>query len=330
MKYFSLITLAWCIGCSSVPTELWAPTPHPPLLDNAVFLKSQKKLDQAEVEVQSYLDQSKDIYWQGAALLLMGEIQEERSNIPGAMATYRQLLNHGAGYETFHVAKSLYKLSWLYEQQNNCKMVIANLTDLQKVLLRGDEFIKGVETPARLANCYYILNQWERAKQLRSEGLRNLQTVSQYSVPDHVRWRVFLYLSFLGVPSLADTDRHFVDVIGFGQKDMLHLIEQAPAPYNEIAFGRLLEIYEALFMSITKQPKPKNAVEKNETNQMVVKELATLVDLIEVLKAERSPEALKKNNTEIFFMKIQNIEERSRNIVRQLELGMQKEKKRTK
>lgn len=327
MRFLLILVAMGVVSCTTSPTSLWSPTPHPDSLEQAVFLKKQKKLDQAEAEVLSYLQQSKDIYWQGAALLLMGEIQEESGKTSEAMATFQKLLNHGAGYETHHAAKALYKMSWIYERQNNCQQVIATLTDLQRQLLRGDEFVKKVETPARLANCYYLLNQWERAKTLRAESQKNYKAADLGMVPEDVRWRSYLYISFVGASSLDKTDRHLPEVIDMVQKDLLHLLERAPEPFNELAFKRLLGLYEDLFNEYTNKPKPKTAEEKNENNEILVKELASLVDLIEELKAAKSPKELATNNTDIFFMKIQNIEERARTIVRQLEVGMQKEKK---
>lgn len=322
-----IVLLSACVGCTTTPAALWAPTPHPDALEQAVYLKEQKKLDQAEAEVQSYLQQTKDIYWQGAALLMLGELQEERGNTPQAMETYRQLLNHGAGYESHQAAKALYKMSWIFERQNNCEQVVATLTDLQKILLKGDEFVKRVETPARLANCYYVLNQWERANKLRAEALTQFRSVNTDTLPEDIRWRVYLYFAFVGASPASSTNRHISEIIEMGQKDLLMLIERAPAPFNELAFSRLHELYESLFKLYTNKPKPKDAEEKEANNQKLLKELASLVDLMEVLKADRSPKDMAVNETDMFFMKMQNLEERARTIVRKLEVGMQKEKK---
>lgn len=327
MKFVVAIFFVALTGCTSVPTDLWSPTPHPDMLENAVYLKNKKKLDQAESEVQSYLTQTKDIYWQGAALLLLGEIQEERGNTSMATDTYKQLVNHGTGYESHQTAKGLYKLSWIYERQGNCQQVIATLTDLQKFLLKGDEFVKNVETPARLANCFYQLGHWEKANTLRVESIMKIKTIDEDSLPTDIRWRVHLYFAFVGIPVTENFDRHLSEVIMFGQKDLLHLIEQAPNPFHELAHARLLEMYDSLYQQITNKPKPKNAAEKSDTNQLLVQELSAYVDLIEELKADKSPQGMATNNTEMFFMKIQNLEARARTLVRQLEIGLQKEKK---
>lgn len=327
MRLLSFFILFLIVGCTTTPVALWAPTPHPDALEKAVYLKSQKKLDQAEAEVQSYLEQTKDIYWQGAALLMLGEIQEDRDQAAEAMETYRKLLNHGAGYESHQAAKALYKMSWLYERQNNCEQVIATLTDLKKVLLKGDEFIKRVETPARLANCYYVLNHWDRAMNLRTESLQQLKVVNSDNLPNDVRWRSYLYIQFVGMNPMENTDRRLATLIEMGQKDLLNLLERAPAPINEIAFAKLFELYDSLFKLYTNKPKPKNAVEKEENNQQLLKELASFVDHFEELRAARSPKDMAVNETEMFFMKMQNLEERARTIARQLEVGMQKEKK---
>lgn len=327
MRFLVLMFLLGVVGCTTTSVNLWSPTPHPDLLENAVYLKKQKKLDQAEAEVQSYLSQTKDIYWQGSALLLLGEIQEERGNTAVAIDTYNQLVNHGVGYESHQTAKGLYKLSWIYERQNNCEKVLATLTDLQKFLVQGDEFVKYVETPARMGNCFYILGHWERANNLRVEAITKIKSINTDRLPEDVRQRVQLYFSFVGIPYTGKQDRHLSEVIFFGQKNLLGLIEHGPNPFNELAYNRLLEMYEAAFAEITNKPKPKNAVEKSETNRRLVKELSGFIDLIEDLKAERSPVGMSTNNTDVFFMKIQNLEERARSLVRQLEIGVQKEQK---
>lgn len=327
MRVLRFFILLFLMGCTTSQVALWAPTPHPDSLEQAVFLKKQKKLDQAEAEVQSYLQQTKDIYWQGAALLMLGEIQEERGQPAAAMETYKQLLNHGLGYESHQAAKALYKMSWIYERQNNCEQVIATLIDLKKILLKGDDYIKRVETPARLANCYYVLNQWERAASLREESLKQLKIVNSENLPSDVRWRAHLYIQLVGVPAIETTDRRLATLIEMGQKDLLNLLERAPAPINEIAFAKLFELYDSLFKLYTGKAKPKNAIEKEENNQQLLKELASLIDHFEELRAARSPKGMAVNDTDIFFMKLQNLEERTRTIARQLEIGMQKEKK---
>lgn len=327
MKFLIFIFLFALTGCATNPLNLWSPTPQPQLLDNAVYLKSQKKLDQAEAEVQSYLAQTKDIYWQGSALLLLGEIQEERGNTSAAIETYNQLVNHGTGYESHQTAKGLYKLSWIHERQNNCEKVLATLSDLQKFLLDSDAFVKHVETPARTGNCFYVLGQWEKANQLRVEAMTKMKSINTDRLPEDIRWRVYLYFSFVGIPFTANHNRHLSEVILLGQKDLFTMIEHAPNPFNELAYSRLLELYESLYKEITNKPKPASAPEKSEMNRTLVRELSGLIDFIEDLKADRSPPGIATNNTEVFFMKIQNLEERTRTLVRKLEIGIQSEKK---
>ncbi len=327
MRCVLLASLLSIVGCTTTSIELWSPTPQPDVLEQAVYLKSQKRLDQAEAEVQKYLAQTNDIRLQGSALLLLGEIQEERGNTSAAMDTYKKLINHGTGYESHQTAKGLYKLSWIYERQGNCPMVIATITDLKKFLVSGDEFVRNVEIPARMANCFYVMGHWEKSNTFRVEAMTKMKTINVDNLPADIRWRVFLYFSYVGVPFTENHDRHLSEVIFFGQKDLLHLIEYAPSPFNELAHTRLLELYEALFKQVTAKPQPKSAAEKSESNRQLVQDLSGIIDHIEDLKADKSPVGMATNNSQMFFMKIQNLEERSRQMVRELEIGIQKENK---
>lgn len=315
------------ISCTTTAVNLSEPVSQPSFLDQAVHFKNQKKWDQAELEINNYLSQTKDIYWQGSALLLLGEVQEGRGQDTQAIDTYMKLLNHGTGYQTSHVAKGLYQLSWIYERQKNCYKVVVTLNDLLTQTQPTDEFIQNVETPARLANCYYVLNQWDKAKQLRQRAQTQLQKVSQGLVKDAIYWRSYLHLSYVGTLPNEKTDARLRDVISIGQKDLLLVIEQAPSPYGDMATDKLYNMYQTLFEEMTLLPKAKNPVEKNESNLKLVADLSLLVDLIEELKAARTPEGIARNSTDVFFMKIKDIQLKSRKIVEQLDVGLQKEKK---
>lgn len=323
-----VLALCWfCVQCSSVPQKLWAPVEQPPLLEKAVFLKSQKKWDQAEVEVRNYLVQTQDIYWQGAALLLLGEILEKRQQVSEAQETYNKLLNH-AGYDSYHVGRALYSLSWIDESQQDCQNLIVHLTDLQKMPLKGDDFIKNVELPARLSNCYYWMNQWEAAQTLRTKALNNKSQYKAEDLPADVWWRTHLYLGYVGVLTTEKIDRRYSEIIPLGQKELFLLIEQGPAPFNTMAQERLMSLYESYFLDMTQKPLAKTAVEKNAINTTMLRELSLLVDLIEELKSYKSPEGLTANSTESFLSKIEAIRQKARTLAQRLELGIQKEQKR--
>ena len=327
MKYSLLMVCCLLIQCATLSQSLLNPVVQPTLLDKALHLKSQKKWDQAEAEVRNYLVQTQDIYWQGAALLLLGEILEKQDKMVEAKETYNKLLSH-AGYDSYHVARGLYNLSWVYEKEQNCQNVILHLTDLQKKTPVEDDFIKNVESPVRLANCYYWMGEWEMAQKMRTSALKYKNQYSLDRVTPEVWWRSHLYFGYVGVLTTAAIDRRYAQIIPVGQKELFYMIEQAPKPFSSLAEDRLIQLYEHYYAQTTNKAPVQSAVEKNELNKAMLYDLSQMVDFVEELKSYKSPEGLAQNTTDDFFSKINLIDQKIRAKVNRLELGIQKEQKR--
>lgn len=317
----------FCIQCSSLPQNIWTQTQHPKALDNAVYLKDQKKWDQAEAEVRSYLVQTQDLYWQGAALLLLAEVQEGQQQFSQAQETYEQLLNH-LGYDGLHVSKALYHLSWLDERNQDCQRMIIHLTDLQKRSWKEDQFVKSVESPARLANCYYWMGQWDKAQNYRETAVKNYIHFKAKDVPGDVFWRAPLYMNYVGIQTQAIVERHYQEIITQGQKALLQLAEQAPPPFNSVAEERLIDLYSEYLGQILNRSMPSSIEERNEENKRKLQDLATFVDLFEELKSYQSIEGFAQHSVAEFYSRLQAMDHKARTVAHQLEMGMQKEKKR--
>jgi tetratricopeptide (TPR) repeat protein len=324
-------SMAFLFSCASFQkeTSLQAPIDYADDLDTAVYLMKQKRYDQAETKVKNYLLQTTDLYEHGSALLLLGEIYEETDNIERATDTYKKLVDHGAGYHSSQMVKALYKLSWLYERRQMYEDVLVLLVDLKKNLRNNDDFIKNVETPARLANTYYVLNKWDKALQYRSEALNRLQHSDYSEQAAEMLARSYFYLSLVQLEPNAKVDRHYSEVISAAQKDLLRLVESDNLEIHKKAAQLLLRLYQSYFDDIIQHPAPKNAVEKNQTNTMIVQNLAKLMDGIEELKALRRPDEVQKNPEAVnqFFVQLKVIEDRTRTLAHKLELGIQSEKK---
>ena len=71
-----VVALAF-VHCSSFSTETLITTiEYPPELKEAQYFSRNQNAERAEAEVQKYLGTTRDVYWQGQAYLMLGEIRE--------------------------------------------------------------------------------------------------------------------------------------------------------------------------------------------------------------------------------------------------------------
>ncbi|MCB9073841.1 MAG: hypothetical protein H6623_09480 [Bdellovibrionaceae bacterium] len=335
MTKLKIVFLLLCIvfsGCALFPgTEAPIQRKYPDELDTVRYLIKEKEYKQAEAQTQSYLMQTNDIYWHGTALLLLGEIQEETRDYPGALETYKKLIEHGKGYDLSHQRQGLYRISWMYEILQNYDYLLTTLIDLQKARM-PDDFIQYIETPARLANVYYVMGVWEKALEYRSAALNYWQKHPLRGEPTDSLLRPYFYLSFMQLTPGKDLDRHYSEVLHLAEKDLLYVMENASPEMSEKAAQDLLHVYRQYFTKIVGVPVPKNSVDKQEVNTQKLRGLADLMDAIEVLKAMHTPEAVKSESPSVkgFFIQLKEIEEKTRQVAHELEFGIEKEKKRVK
>lgn len=326
-----LVFVVWAalVSCTSSPSVLNSASEYPEEFGTAVHLVQMKEYDKAEAHMKNYLQQTRDIRWHGSALLLLGDIYKEKGDVDQAITTYKQVVEHGAGFHTAHVARALYQLSWQYEKLQKYEDLVYVLTDLPKHLKTGDDFVRLVETPARLANAYYTMNLWDKAMSFREQSLKAIADGGANNVPDETASRVYFYLSFVQLIAPHDMDRRYPTVVSMAQKDLLRLIERKSHDISEKAAWDLWNLYQSYYKFISERPMPKNAVEKRERNTAMLAELARFIDVVEELKVARSPENIivNKERSANFIARIAKLESDARALAHALEIGVQPEPK---
>jgi len=298
---------------------------YPPALETAHRFYREKNLPRAEAEVDRYLSTTTEVYYHGYAYLLLGEIRETGGQEARAVDAYKQVMSHAAGYHSTALAQALYRLSWIYERENKYEDMLVTLLDLQRNLRAGDNFIKLVETPARLANLYYVLGQWEKALAERNKLTPEIMTKYKHLAKNENNifqaqfYRAFQVLKpTLGVPKQSN------DVVAMTQKELLEIGEMGPQKMAEKAFKAIEDGYTYEFSLLKKPIVAKNPVESDVASRRRLDEWAKYIDMIEDLKAERRPAELAVNSSQSlqFFARMEGLESESKRRIQQLEFGM--------
>jgi len=330
VKKWVALVLLLILPAACSTTESVTTIDYPPVLTDARYYYKQKDYDRAIAETRNYLNSSKDVYWYSHAYLLLGEIYENTGRNPEAVESYKKVLTHATGYHPAAAAQALYRLSWIYEREKKYDELLVTLLDLERALGRGDNFVKQIETPVRLANTYYVLNQWDKALQERAKVPDEIfeEYKSQAKSPENV-FQAKLYRAFLGMAPVAETPYKSQDILNLTQKELLALAEVSSQPMAERAFNGLASEYERYYSQVKQLDAVKNPVEVAARNKKKLEELAKFVDSIQELRAARRPPELVKNQTEnlAFFRKMQNFEDQARALTKQLDMGVQKAKK---
>jgi tetratricopeptide (TPR) repeat protein len=300
---------------------------YPPELKEAQYFLSNKNPERAEGEVLRYLGTTRDVYWHGQAQLMLGEIREAMGQESQALETYKQAIKHGAGYNSTITAQGLYRMSWIYERTLQYKDLQITLLDLLHVLGSGDNFIKHIETPARLANTYYVLGQWERALEQRDKITKD--TFNKYKTQAKDEKNLFqarLYMAFQGMQPVSTTPHKSQQIITNSRQELLEVAEMGTEALAERAVDVLRHEYQRYFSQLKAPRLGKSPEETLANNRQQISELSTFVDEVNELRVLRRPPELivnKKLNVD-FFRELQAMEQEARQIVHGLSYGIQK------
>jgi hypothetical protein len=261
---------------------------------------------------------------------MLGEIREKSGQEAEAVEAYRKVISHAAGYHSAAAAQALYRISWIFEREKKYEDLLVTLLDLERALGQGDNFVKYIETPARLANTYYVLNQWDKALQQRERVSDEVfdKHRGQAKSPE-IEFQAKLYRSFLGMEPTSETPFKSQDILNLTQKELLAVAEVSSPEIAEKAFAGIGNEYERYFNRVKQLAPAKNPVEVSERNQKKLAELATFLDFIEELRSARRPPELVANQTLniAFFRKMQKYEDEARALTKKLEIGVQKAKR---
>ncbi len=330
-RWLIVLFLFLTSGCA-----LWSPQSsvtvidYPEELKDAKYYFTNKNFERAEAEVNRYMTSAKDVYWLGHAYLLLGEIREKSGQESLAVEAYKKALSHGKGYHSSTTAQALYRISWIYEREKKYEDLLITLLDLEKALGRGDNFIKHIETPARLANVHYVLNQWDRALAQRARITDEIfDRYHEQAKTPVIEFQSRLYRAFLGMEPLKTTPYKSQDILTLTQKELLSTAEVSNAEIAEKAFNGVIKEYERYFSQVKQLAPAANPIEVARRNTAKLEELAKFLDYIEELRASKRPPELVVNqdmNLQ-FFKALQAYEDEARALSKKLEIGIQKAKK---
>ncbi len=330
MKLVSLIVLFLIsiASCSHLSSEsIGSVIEYPPELKEANYFLRNKNTERAESEVLKYLGTNRDVYWLGQAYLLLGEIREAADQESSALDAYKQAIKHSTGYNSTITAQGLYRMSWIYERTLQYKDLQIALTDLLHVLGSGDNFIKHIETPARLANTYYVLGQWERALKQRDSITKDVFNRYKSLAKDASNlFQARLYLAFQGMKPISQTPYKSQQIIKNCRQELLEVTEMGTPDLAEQAVEVLRREYQRYFSQLKPPRMGKTTEETLANNREQILELSTFVDEINELRVLRRPPELISNqqlNLD-FFRDLQAMEQEARQIVHSLAYGIQK------
>ena len=303
---------------------------YPPALNDANYYFKKRNYERAESEVHRYLNSTNEVYWHGHAYLLLGEIREKSGREAEAVDAYKKAMGHSSGYHGAVTAQALYRLSWVYEREAKYDELLIVLLDLERALSQGDNFIKYVETPARLANTYYVLSQWDNALKQRARVSPEVMDANKEKATKPADlFQALLYKSFLGMKPVSTTPQKSGEILQLTQKELLEIGEMGDDTASRRAFSGIEIEYERYLERVLKLPKAANDVELAERNKAKLEELAQFIDSIEDLRASRRPPEVVVNqkSTLNFFRTLSVYKKSAKALVDKLEIGLQKAKK---
>ncbi len=325
-----------CVGLAMVRCSSWtsesmlSTVDYPVELKEAQYFLRNQNAERAEAEVQKYLGSAKDVYWLGQAYIMLGEIRESVGQENLAIEAYKQAVRHGAGYNSAITAQALYRMSWIYERTLQYNDLQITLSDLKNVLGAGDNFIKHIETPARLANTYYVLGKWDKALAQRDAIHEKSFEQYKYLAKDEKNlFQARLYMAFQGMKPISITPYKSQQIIDHCRKELLEVAEMGTRDQAEKSVEVLSNEYERYFTQVKSKPLSTTPIKMLENNRQQIGELATFVDEINQLRALRRPPELvvnKQLNVD-FFRHMDVLEQNARTIVHNLEFGLQKAQK---
>jgi tetratricopeptide (TPR) repeat protein len=300
---------------------------YPTELKEAQYFLRNNNGERAEFEVQKYLGTTKDVYWQGQAYLILGEIRESVGRENLAIEAYKQAVKHGAGYNSAIAAQALYRMSWIYERTLQYNDLQITLMDLINVLGTGDNFIKHIETPARLANTYYVLSKWDQAIAQRDAITKEIfERYKPLAKDEKNLFQARLYMAFQGMKPISITPYKSQQIITNCRQELLEVAEMGTTQLAERAVEVLESEYQRYFSQLKIINPAKNPVEMQIKNKEQIQALSTFVDEINELRVLRRPPELivnKQLNVD-FFRHLELLEHEARQIVHNLAYGIQK------
>ncbi len=321
----TLVLLSACASLTSDPSI--TVIDYPPELKAAQDFLVNNHPERAESEVQRYLGTTRDVYWLGQAQLMLGEIRESVGQENLAIEAYKQAIKHGAGYHSTIAAQALYRMTWIYERTLQYNDLQITLLDLLNVLGSGDNFIKHIETPARLANTYYVLGKWDQALAQRDKIAQTQFDRYKSLAKDETNlFQARLYMSFQGMKPISITPYKSQQIIANCREELLEVAEMGTPSLSQRALKVLESEYQRYFSQLKTTRSAKNPIDVLEKNKVQIAELATFVDEINELRTLRRPTELivnKQPNLE-FFRSLQTMEQEARQIVHALAFGIQK------
>ncbi len=314
-------------GCSSFSEPSITVIDYPPELKEAQYFLRNKNAERAEFEVQKYLGTTRDVYWLGQAQLMLGEIRESMGQENLAVEAYKQAVKHGAGYHSTITAQGLYRMSWIYERTLQYNDLQITLLDLLNILGSGDNFIKHIEAPARLANTYYVLGKWDEALKQRDRITPEIfERYKSLAKDESNLFQARLYMAFQGMKPISITPYKSQQIIANCRQELLEVAEMGTPQLAQRATEVLQSEYQRYFSQLKGERQARTPVEALDKNKVQISELATFVDEINDLRVLRRPPELivnKQLNVD-FFRSLQLMEHEARQIVHGLAYGLQK------
>ncbi|MBY0316601.1 MAG: hypothetical protein K2Q26_13845 [Bdellovibrionales bacterium] len=323
MRFFLLTLFILTSACSSFFQENNKVTIEEPAeLRRAKILMRESLFKDAESQLKKYLSSADDIGWHGDGYLTLGRLYETQKDYSKAEETYRQAMKHGNNYQSTVTAQSLHRLSWIYEAQKNHPQMLLVLLDLLKSPGLQDIYVIETETPARIANVYYVLGQWDKAKEWRSK----VKIVPPQKGGDVTPYPSLLYKSLAALPTPIDEtfERH-MERLSMTQRDLLDIGEMGDQDISKQALNHLREDYENLYQHLSKTPPAPHPVELQQKEKVRLDKLSQLMDMLQVLKSYRRPQELIENTDENsqFFKSMAQQEKRIQRTIYSLKIGVQ-------
>lgn len=320
---FGIWILTGCVSSRDSITQI----EYPHTLREARQAFEDRNYKKVESSISSYLTKAKDIYWHGHAYLLLGESREASGQNDKAIEAYKKALNHATGYDDKVAVAALYRISWIYEKERQFKDLIVVLQDLKKNLNDGDEFIRDVETPSRLANAYYMEGLWEKA--LAERNAVDLKAVagSLQGATTEGYQKAQLYRAFavFGENAAISVDL----ILPLVQKEILDVGETAEASVADKGFQHLKKLYSTQWKALSQKKKFPKIEDQMNFNKGQMDQLAHFMDLMQDLKSSRRPPGTISNpglNAD-FFKFLDHLEKDVRAYAQNMEMGLQKWKK---
>lgn len=321
-KWIFAVYMLATVSCTYLNPPVSGPKEVPREIQRAKSLIKEGLVKDAEAELQNFLTAGRDIQWHGEAYLTLANLYETQGGDAKAEEAYLHALKYGTHYHSIVSSQALYRLSWLYERNKRYQDMLLVLLDLIKNPGLSDNYVIQTEAPARVANAYYVLGQWDKANEYRAK----VSVIPAQKGGDVTPYPSLVYKNFANLPlTLNENFERHMERVGITQKDLLEVGEMGDAELAKKALNHIREDYETLFVHLTQKVSGANPVEIHQKEKVRLTQLAQVMDLLQLLKSYRRPAEV-INNSELnnrFFSDFSKQEKQIQRTVRNLRLGVE-------